>query len=271
VAIFDPNNFQLPTDLPERLTAMRKSPAPNNPPWSSGAAVIVWISSILFIVILQGLVVASLAVRSGIKPTDSAALTELLKTDPQFALAAVLAVIPAHVLTLVLAWFVITGANKFSFADVVGWKWGGFKVVHLIAIIVFFFGTAYFLNQFIPEQENDMLRMLRSSRQVVYAIAILATFTAPIVEEVIYRGVLFSAFQRSFGVNFAVASVTILFAVVHVPQYWPSYATIFLLLILSLFLTIIRARTGNLLPCIVTHAVFNAIQSAALVADPSAI
>ena len=123
--------------------------------------------------------------------------------------------------------------------------------------------TVYF-----PEQENELLRVLRSSRSVVFIVAFVATFTAPIVEEVVYRGVIYSAFQRKLGIHAAFIFTTLLFAVVHVPQYYPSYSTIFLLFLLSLTLTSIRVKTGNLFPCIVLHTVFNGLQSVLLILEP---
>jgi membrane protease YdiL (CAAX protease family) len=105
---------------------------------------------------------------------------------------------------------------------------------------------------------------------VVYIVAFVATFTAPFVEEVVYRGVLYSAFQRWLGVPGALIITTFLFALVHVPQYWPSYSTIFLLTLLSLILTTIRVKTGNLLPCIIFHTIFNGLQSISLIAEPMA-
>ena len=91
---------------------------------------------------------------------------------------------------------------------------------------------------------------------------------APIVEEVIYRGILFSAFQRTLGAVLAIIAVTLLFALVHVPQYYPSISTIALLLLLSLILTLVRAWTGNLLPCIILHTIFNGTQSLLLILEP---
>jgi membrane protease YdiL (CAAX protease family) len=83
--------------------------------------------------------------------------------------------------------------------------------------------------------------------------------------------VAFSAFQK-FGVVLAVLAVTLLFTVVHVPQYSlnnvPDYATISTLLMLSLTLTLVRVKTGNLYPCIVLHTVVNGIQSIVLIAEP---
>jgi hypothetical protein len=55
---------------------------------------------------------------------------------------------------------------------------------------------------------------------------------------------------------------------IHVPQYWPSYGVIATILLLSFTLTMIRARTGRLLPCFVIHLVFNGIQSVLIVLDP---
>ena len=102
--------------------------------------------------------------------------------------------------------------------------------------------------------ESPSLRLLRSDN----AALVLA--------------VLFSAFKRRLGTVLAIILPTLLFTAVHVPQYsannTPDYATVITLLLLSLTLTLLRAGTGNLLPCIVLHTIFNGIQSAALIAEP---
>jgi membrane protease YdiL (CAAX protease family) len=133
-----------------------------------------------------------------------------------------------------------------------------------------FFVVAAVVGSLVPEQDNDLVRILRSSRSAVYIVAFVATFTAPFVEEVVYRGVLYSAFKRTLGVPTAFLLATLLFAVVHVPQYYPSYSTIFLLGLLSVILTSIRVKTGNLLPCIILHTLFNGIQSILLILEPLA-
>jgi membrane protease YdiL (CAAX protease family) len=66
----------------------------------------------------------------------------------------------------------------------------------------------------------------------------------------------------------AVAAVLLVFALIHVPQYWPSYGVIATILLLSVVLTLIRARTGQLLPCFVIHFVFNTIQAVLIVLNP---
>ncbi|MFL6253822.1 MAG: type II CAAX prenyl endopeptidase Rce1 family protein, partial [Pyrinomonadaceae bacterium] len=53
-----------------------------------------------------------------------------------------------------------------------------------------------------------------------------------------------------------------------VPQYKPCYGVIGTILLLSFVLTAIRARTRNLLPCVVIHFIFNAVQGVLIVLGP---
>ena len=149
-----------------------------------------------------------------------------------------------------------------------GWSRGGFAWWHFFAILAAFIAFANVVDHFWPEKENDLTRILQSSRSAVYIIALVATFTAPLVEEVVYRGVVYSAFRKHFGVPAGFIVATLLFALVHVPQYYPSYSTIFLLTMLSVTLTSIRVMSGNLLPCIILHTIFNGLQSVLLILQP---
>src|SRR5207245_11743525 len=117
-------------------------------------------------------------------------------------------------------------------------------------------------------QDTDIERLLQSSRAAALITAVLAATTAPLVEETIYRGLLYSAFQRVIGPVFAVIVVASMFAGLPVLQYWPNVGAISAITLLSVVLTVVRARTGRLLPCFVIHLVFNGIQSLIIVLDP---
>ena len=266
------------TNIPEYQTPLKKEiietseiltqPMPDNPPWNSLTAFGIWAASVFLIIAIPNLFILPYIVQKGIGITDSAQMMEFLQKDSTAIILSVIAIIPAHVLTLALAWLVVTKYKRFSFRETLGWHWGGFTWWNCLIILGGFFVVAAIVSSFLPEQDNDLMRILRSSRTAVYVVAFLATFTAPIVEEVIYRGILYSAFQRSFGAATAILVVTMLFALVHVPQYYPSYSTIFLICLLSLILTLIRVKTKNLLPCIVLHTIFNGIQSLLLIFEP---
>lgn len=243
-------------------------PTPNNPPWNSWIALGMWFFSVLMIAFLPMVFVLPYLANQNIALTDSNALANFLKENPTAILLNLIAVFPAHLFTLVLAWFVVTGFKRYSFRQTLGWSHENFRWYYYILIVVGFFAIAAFVNYFLPEQENDLMRVLQSSRSATLIVAFLATFTAPLVEEVVYRGILYSAFQRSIGVWGAVAVVTTLFASVHFLQYWGSPGTILLICLLSLILTLVRVKTDSLLPCVILHTIFNGLQSLFLVLEP---
>jgi membrane protease YdiL (CAAX protease family) len=242
--------------------------SPNNPPWGLGIALVVWITSVLLVVFVPTLFLLPYLFSKMGGTFDQTQLAELATKDPVAVWIQVAAILPVHLLTLLVTWYVVTNFRKFPFKQTLGWQSGGMVWWHYVVILVGFLALMIAVGMLVPEQENDLLRILKSSKWALYTIAVLAVFTAPLVEEVVYRGILYSAFQRSVGTFAAVGLVTFLFALVHVPQYWPSFSTIFLLTLLSLILTLIRVYTGNLLPCIILHTMFNGFQSALLIAEP---
>jgi membrane protease YdiL (CAAX protease family) len=137
-----------------------------------------------------------------------------------------------------------------------------------LLIFTAFFALASVVGLYFPDTENQLIRILQSSRTALLVVAFMATFTAPLVEEVIYRGVLYSALQRSIGIPAAVIAVTLIFSLVHVPQYYESPQTIILLILLSLILTLMRVFSGSLLPSIIFHTMVNGAQSVALILEP---
>ncbi|MEP6945133.1 MAG: type II CAAX endopeptidase family protein [Acidobacteriota bacterium] len=240
---------------------MTENPSPNDPPWNSWVALIVWFSSVLLILILPTLFLLPYLTSSGIQLTDSKSLKEFATSDPTAVILQLVSILPAHLITLALCWLVITRVRKYPFFQTLGFKMGGYRWWHFILIILGILICILAVGSVFPEQDNDVIRMLRSSRTAVYLLTILATFTAPIVEEVVYRGVLYSAFQRSRGTVAAIIIVTFMFAGVHYLQYWGSPGTIILITILSLTLTLVRSTSRNLLPCIILHFLFNGLQS----------
>lgn len=256
--------------LPENpeITQNFVEPTPNNPPWNSWVAVAVWFLSVAFIFILPSLIVGIYLLRSGVDFSNREQFSTFIKSDITANILSIAAVVPAHILTLALAWLVVTNFNRFSFLQTLGWRFDKFKIRYIFGITAFTLIIAAFLTSIFGEQENELMRILKTSRTAVYLVAFLATFTAPLVEEVIYRGLLYSAFQRTFGAATAILLVTFLFAVVHVPQYYPNFVAISMICLVSLILTLIRAQTGNLLPCIALHFVFNGVQSLLLIFQP---
>ncbi len=255
-------NAPLAKELAELPPETETPASPNNPPWNSLAAVGAWFLSVTAIFLFPIFFIVPYILLNRERPLES------FQTDSTAILLNLLAIVPAHLFTLGVAWFVATRNGKYSLGETLGFKSGGFRWWYYPLILIAFFAVAGVVYYFIPEGDNELLKILRSSRTAVYIIVILATFTAPLVEEVIYRGILYSALQRSIGGGRAIGLVTFMFAAVHFLQYWGSPGTILLICLLSLILTLIRWKTDNLLPCIVMHTIFNGLQSLVMVAEP---
>ncbi len=90
---------------------------------------------------------------------------------------------------------------------------------------------------------------------VFLALAVLA---APLIEEIIFRGYFFHVISRARGKRFAVYVISLVFAFLHVGQYWGDWAAIVMVMFLGFALTILRARSATTLASIVAHYVYNA-------------
>jgi len=177
--------------------------------------------------------------------------------------------LPVHVLTLGLIWAVVTLRGKVSAKKALGWSWSAnFGIFKSVGLAIFLFMIAMLVTYRFGGQDTDIERLLQSSRAAALITAVLAATTAPLVEETIYRGLLYSALQRVIGPLFAVIVVASIFGGLHVLQYWPNFGAISAVTFLGVVLTMVRARTGRLLPCFVIHLVFNGIQSLLIVFEP---
>jgi uncharacterized protein len=268
----DPESY-----LPQALgTGTRPQPAnADDPSWGVGSALFVWIASILLIVVMPLFFLLPYAASKGLNIRDPGyvkALAELALSDKTAVLLQVIALLPSHLLTVILIWALVTRLGKKPFWASIGGDWSAPWDVGLwvaLGVALFIVGTtlAWLLGSAKPTQ---LEQIINSSLAARYTISILAVGTAPFVEEFMYRGVLYAPLQKLAGAPTAVVLVLALFTIIHVPQYWPNVGVIAAVALLSIALTLVRAHTHRLLPCIIIHVVFNGIQAVLLIVEPYA-
>jgi membrane protease YdiL (CAAX protease family) len=202
--------------------------------------------------------------------TGAAGTPDSLMADKNFIFFSVIGVIPAHLLTLGLAWAVVTRFGRYPFWKTLGWQCpANFGPWKSVGIAVALLGVGLLITWLVGGKKTELDELINSSYRTRVATAILAATTGPLVEEIVYRGMLYSALQRALGVIWGVLIVSVLFAGVHVYQYRSNVGVILVISLLSVTLTLVRAYTGKLLPSFLIHFVFNAIQSVLLVLQKS--
>ena len=115
------------------------------------------------------------------------------------------------------------------------------------------------------EQDNvlESLGIEEDSNYVILAAAIV-TVAAPLAEEVLFRGFVFTALRGRLRLVGAAAVSGLIFGVIHLTSYTdePLSLTLASITTLSFFgfaLALLYWRTGSLVPCIAIHAINNSI------------
>lgn len=194
-----------------------------------------------------------------------------MKLTPVVVIISLAITLLMHLLGFGAAWLAITRLGKRPFWRSLGWSWHPqFKWVHAVALAILMLGLAFAAEKLLPHRETELEQLLKMGLPIKVMVALLAVLTAPLIEELVYRGVVYGAIARLAGKATAIVLVALLFALVHVPQYWGSVAAITVISSLSLVLTLLRAWTNRLLPCVATHLVYNGIQAVALLASSGA-
>jgi hypothetical protein len=116
----------------------------------------------------------------------------------------------------------------------------------------------------LPDANQFPLENLFNSRAAAYALGAFAILVAPLMEEIIFRGVLFGIFESQIGLRFAILITAILFGGLHVPEYWGAWNHMFLIFLVGLVFSLARGRSGSLAPSVFLHVGYNGSMMLAL-------
>jgi membrane protease YdiL (CAAX protease family) len=187
-------------------------------------------------------------------------------SSPGLVMASILGSGVGHVITILLAWLVVTNAGRQPFFRSIGWGWqrgigpatvlvafGGVYAANLLFAVVF-----QWLDM-VPKS-TPFEQVLNLSFSTRLAISVFAVASAPFVEEVVFRGIIYPTLARRAGRLAGIFIVSALFLGVHIIQYDGAAAFLLPLGLLSLVLTTLRAMSGSILPSYMLHLTFNLVQ-----------
>lgn len=198
---------------------------------------------------------------------------DALMTDKMFIFLSILGVLPAHVLTFALVWLFVTEGGRKPFLETLSFRWPRqstplFITLLCILLALGLLAVGWAVTTLWGGNKTQLDALVESSMYARVATALVAVVTAPLVEEFVYRGVLYSALERAAGRVISIVAVSLLFSGVHVLQYSENVGVILVITILSFTLTLSRAYTGSLIPPFLIHLVFNGIQAVFIILSP---
>lgn len=191
-------------------------------------------------------------------------------TTPTISLNIALADLILHLGYAALAIALVMRFHKIKLNDVIGLRNGNLariiplSIVTGILVVPLAFGISMLVQIAMkaleitpdPQQLVQEIKNVseKSNNSALAGFIILATLRAPIVEEILFRGLLFPSIKSAGHPFLAYGITAVLFGAIH-----GTMLHFFSLTILALMLSWQYDKTGNLLSPIITHVVFNTV------------
>lgn len=140
--------------------------------------------------------------------------------------------------------YVALGSTRIT--NIIGAASTGFCLHILLSCFLLYF----FNNSSAMQQYNQYISWLMDAN--IWLVMVVVILIAPIIEEIVFRGVMFRAIARSINTPTAVIVTALLFAIAHGDPVQIAYA-----LVLGIVLAIVRSKSNRLFPCIALHIAFN--------------
>jgi hypothetical protein len=113
------------------------------------------------------------------------------------------------------------------------------------------------LSSLFPTAQKTPIERLLSSPAATYVFAVFGIVAAPFFEEVIFRGFLFKVLSDIGGPFTAVPASALIFALLHVPQLWGSWAGVALIFVVGYILSLVRLKSNSVIPSLIIHTSYN--------------
>jgi uncharacterized protein len=223
-------------------------------PWTFRDLILFILFAILALIVLSFLSFATFAVLGPVFGWRTSATA--MSRNVFLALGAQLVF---YVFIFVYIYVLVVYRYHFNFWRGIQWgPVGSRQVWHFVAGGVLMTVAVQLAPTVLPDKTNFPLEHLFSSPASAYATAVFAVVIAPFMEELVFRGFMFSVFEIRVGLPFAILVTAILFAGMHAYEYKGAWNHLLLIFIVGLILSLTRGLTHKLAPSVILHTTYNA-------------
>jgi membrane protease YdiL (CAAX protease family) len=118
--------------------------------------------------------------------------------------------------------------------------------------------TVTIFSQFFPGPETPLEKRLTTSTSIL-AFGVFGAVIAPLLEEIIFRGFIFTALADIEGARVAVPLTAFLFAIPHAHQLWGNWSALLMIFLVGYVLTMVRNRFDSVVAPFIVHTSYNAM------------
>jgi membrane protease YdiL (CAAX protease family) len=221
--------------------------------WVALAAIAIYFATQILIGVV---LIAVVILASGRPVTDPAALMDLSRSG----LLNGAVVLSSALLSLPIIYLSTVKFGRRPFKELVRWRlplhvptWMGV----LIALVAGILLDAVTLALRKPLVAPTMRSLYQGSLPEVLVLILAVVGIAPLMEEILFRGLLYTSVAARLGVPAGIGITALSFGAIHVCTYGTDWYSVLQTLILGLMLTGLRAWTRSLWPCTVAHVANN--------------
>jgi membrane protease YdiL (CAAX protease family) len=136
---------------------------------------------------------------------------------------------------------------------------GKIPVVWLICAGAFLAMTVLIVSTLFPQPTESPLEKLLTTTESIVAFVIFGIALAPLLEEIIFRGFIYTLLADVYSPRIAVPVTAIIFAAVHGSQLRGNLPAVGVILLVGYVLTVVRQRSDSLIPSVIMHTTYNAM------------
>lgn len=241
---------------PEPLGAPPPAPPPTphpsgeNPLWNGWDIVLLLAAAFFFLFFVGGVVfgVAAHYYGGAVTPAE-------LSRDPKV-------LVPAQALSyvalLIFMAILLRLRYRARFFETIHWRWPeGTDFLKYLAGGIVLAGVIQALSYLFPMPPSLPIDKYFRDATSAWLLAGFGIFVAPPVEELFYRGFLYPVLARHLGTFGAVVLTSVPFALMHASQLASAWAPLLMLFLVSVALTLTRAKTGSVAASVLVHMAYN--------------
>jgi membrane protease YdiL (CAAX protease family) len=109
-----------------------------------------------------------------------------------------------------------------------------------------------------PAPSPSGIEKLPNAASSLVLVLVFGSLMGPVLEEIVFRGFVFKVVEDVYAASLAVPVTTVLFAGLHLSQLGSNWPAFLVILVVGYLLTLVRQKTGSIIPSIIMHTTYNA-------------